>query len=56
MARWYHATVAAGYFLAINDIGDGWEREGENHAYFEKFSEKKAYPIGINLVIYLLTH
>jgi hypothetical protein len=44
--------------LAIHnsDVSDGWEREGENHAYFEKFSEKKAYPIGINLVIYLLTH
>jgi hypothetical protein len=44
--------------LAIHnsDVSDGWEREGENHAFFEKFSEKKAYPIGINLVIYLLTH
>ncbi len=44
--------------LAIHnsDISDGWEREGENQKFFEKFSEKRAYPLGINLMIYLLTH
>ncbi|MEN9662510.1 MAG: hypothetical protein RL324_1459 [Verrucomicrobiota bacterium] len=44
--------------LAVHnsDISDGWEREGENQQYFEKFSEKRAYPFGINLMIYLLTH
>ncbi len=38
------------------DLGDGWEREGENHWYFKEFSEKKAYPMGINIVFYALTH
>ncbi len=39
-----------------NDLGDGWEREGENHAYFRQFSEKRSYPMGINIVIYAMTH
>jgi len=33
------------------DLGDGWEREGENEWYFHEFSEKKAYPLGINIVL-----
>ena len=38
------------------DLGDGWEREGEDPWYFREFSEKKAYPLGINIVFYALTH
>ena len=38
------------------DNGDGWEREGENHEYFEKFSEKISYPLGINIIFYSMTH
>lgn len=38
------------------DLGDGWEREGENHEYFQEFSVKKAYPMGINIVVYAMTH
>lgn len=38
------------------DLGDGWEREGENEWYFREFSEKKAYPLGINIVFYAMTH
>lgn len=38
------------------DLGDGWEREGENQGYFEEFSVKKAYPLGINIVVYAMTH
>jgi hypothetical protein len=38
------------------DLGDGWEREGENHWYFKEFSEKYAYPLGINIIFYALTH
>lgn len=38
------------------DLGDGWEREGENREYFEEFSVKKAYPMGINIVTYAMTH
>ncbi len=38
------------------DLGDGWEWEGSNPYYFREFSEKKAYPLGINIVMYALTH
>ena len=38
------------------DLGDGWEREGENVDYFHEFSEKKSYPMGINIVTYAMTH
>ncbi|MBL7187501.1 MAG: DUF4159 domain-containing protein [Phycisphaerae bacterium] len=38
------------------DLGDGWEREGENEWYFHEFSEKSAYPLGINIVFYAMTH
>src|SRR5438093_724960 len=38
------------------DNGDGWEREGEYAYYFHEFSEKKAYPLGINIVFYAMTH
>ena len=38
------------------DNGDGWEREGEDEYYFREFSEKKAYPVGINIVFYAMTH
>jgi hypothetical protein len=38
------------------DLGDGWEREGEDPWYFKQFSEKKSYPMGINIVTYAMTH
>lgn len=38
------------------DLGDGWEREGEDEYYFREFSEKKAYPLGINIIVYAMTH
>lgn len=38
------------------DLGDGWEREGEDPWYFKEFSEKRAYPLGINIVFYAMTH
>ena len=37
------------------DLGDGWEREGENEYYFRRFSEKEAYPLGINIIFYAMT-
>jgi hypothetical protein len=44
-------------FICHNtDLGDGWEREGEDPWYFEEFSVKKAYPMGINIVTYAMTH
>ena len=44
--------------LAIHnsDVSDGWEREGEFADYFKVFSEARAYPLGINIVFYLMTH
>ena len=39
-----------------NDIGDGWEREGENKEYFKTYSERVSYPLGINIVTYIMTH
>ncbi|MDA7979318.1 MAG: DUF4159 domain-containing protein [Pirellulales bacterium] len=38
------------------DLGDGWEREGEDSWFFENFSAPKAYPMGINIVTYAMTH
>lgn len=38
------------------DNGDGWEREGESAYYFAQFSEKISYPLGINLIFYVMTH
>ncbi len=37
------------------DIADGFEREGDLHAYFETFSWK-AYALGINVAIWAMTH
>ena len=39
-----------------SDIGDGWEREGENEEYFHLYSERVSYPLGINIVMYAMTH
>jgi hypothetical protein len=37
------------------DIGDSWEREGEDHEFFLQFSPS-GYAVGINTVLYALTH
>ena len=37
------------------DISDAWEREGEDPRYFFQFSPD-GYAVGINVVIYALTH
>lgn len=42
--------------LHNTDNGDGWEREGENDYFFRNFSEKISYPLGINIVYYVMTH
>jgi hypothetical protein len=42
--------------LHNSDDSDGWEREGEDHEYFEKYSEKIAYPLAINILVYQMTH
>src|SRR5579859_244424 len=38
------------------DNGDSWEREGEDDGFFHEFSEKRGFPLGINIVFYLMTH
>ena len=38
------------------DMGDGWEREGEDDGFFHEFSEKRAFPLGINIIFYAMTH
>lgn len=38
------------------DLADGWEKEREEEEYFREFSVKKSYPLGINIVVYALTH
>jgi hypothetical protein len=38
------------------DTGEGWEGEGENEYFFRHFSEKIAYPLGINIIFYVMTH
>lgn len=38
------------------DNGDGWEREQESQYFFREFSEKRSYPLGVNIVVYCMTH
>jgi len=38
------------------DLGDGWEEEGTDPGYFRTYSEKYAYPLGINIIFYAMTH
>jgi hypothetical protein len=37
------------------DIGDGWEREGEDVDFFYTFSPK-SYALGINILLYVMSH
>ena len=37
------------------DIADTWEREGGNQEYFDLFSPR-GYAIGVNVVLYAMTH
>ena len=39
-----------------NDLVDGWEREGEDKEFFERFSVRQSYPMGINIITYAMTH
>jgi hypothetical protein len=60
VARLWGIKDKKGRLMAViahnTDLGDGWEREGEDRGYFEEFSAKKAYPLGINIVVYAMTH
>ena len=37
------------------DISDAWEREGEDTRFFYRFSPD-GYAVGINVILYALTH
>ena len=37
------------------DLGDSWERIGVDESYLREYSEKKAYPMGINILFFALT-
>jgi hypothetical protein len=37
------------------DIGDWWEREGEDHEFVLEFS-RRGYEVGVNAVLHALTH
>lgn len=43
-------------FCHNNDVADGWEREGDDKEYFQKYSTKVSYPFGINIITYAMTH
>jgi hypothetical protein len=38
------------------DLGDGWEREGEDEYFFRRFAEGISYPMAINIIFYVMTH
>ena len=42
--------------MLFRSHSDGWEREGESDYYFHRFSEKIAYPLAINTLVYMMTH
>jgi hypothetical protein len=37
------------------DIGDSWEREGEDHEFFVRFSPA-GYSLGVNVLLYAMSH
>lgn len=44
-------------FIGHNtDVGDGWEEEQTDPFYFDTVSEPKAFPLGINVLMYAMTH
>jgi hypothetical protein len=38
-----------------SDVSDSWEREGDNHAYFEAFG-REGYALGVDVAVYAMTH
>jgi hypothetical protein len=39
-----------------NHYGDGWEHEGDDQTYFDRFSEPMGYPMLINILVYTMSH
>jgi hypothetical protein len=52
-------TDDSGRLMAVichnTDYGDGWERQDADPLYFREFSQKRAYPMGLNILVYALT-
>ena len=50
---------AKGRLMAVfchnTDLGDGWERVGTDEFYSKEFSLKRAFPMGINIVVFALS-
>jgi hypothetical protein len=42
-------------FCHNTDLGDGWEREGRDAYYTQRFSLRQAFPMGINIVVFALS-
>jgi uncharacterized protein DUF4159 len=43
-------------FMTHNtDFGDAFEREGDDHRYFEAFASR-GYAVGVNVILYAMTH
>ncbi|MCC7377008.1 MAG: DUF4159 domain-containing protein [Verrucomicrobiales bacterium] len=38
------------------DLSDGWEEEGVSQWFFENYSEKLSYPMGVNIIFHVMTH
>jgi len=57
--HWRGIQDAQGRLMVVmshnTDIADTWEREGESQEYFDLFSPK-GYAIGVNVVLYAMTH
>jgi hypothetical protein len=52
----YDANGRMVVFMSHNtDFGDAFEREGDDHRYFEAFAGK-GYAVGANVVLYALSH
>ena len=52
-------TDDKGRLLALichnTDLGDGWERADLDPKYFREMSQRHAYPLGVNIVVYALS-
>jgi hypothetical protein len=38
-----------------SDVSDSWEREGDNHEYFETYSWQ-GYALGVNVAVWVMAH
>src|SRR5436309_5045154 len=43
-------------FCHNTDNGDGWEEESSDPWFFTEFSEKRNYPLALNIILYAMTH